>query len=112
MTDKERQKVAQTLWQRLEKAFNDEAAYYEQPGFRSGLGSIGDLKNREVCRADWFSALGGWELLESVYENRDKKWQPSIRGERDDMDYDKITWFIEGEHGGDELETGRIRFGS
>lgn len=111
MTNKEQLKIAGILWERLKKEFNEEAKTYDPEAYDSRLGSVGEVENREVCRPDWWKALGGEKLIKSASENR----QMFIPGEKltdDFYDYWEITHLIEGEHYGEQLETGRITFGS
>jgi len=81
---------AHDLWLKLKAAFNKEAKHYDPETNTSKLGSIGKKNDREVMRSMW------WDLLE---------------GDRYG-DYDKITRLIEALHGGEQLATGRISFGS
>ena len=82
---------ADELWGRLRDAFNKEAEHYDPETNTSRLGSIGDKKDREVMRSMW------WSLL---------------RKDLPEEDYDILTHMIESKHGGEQLETGRISFGS
>jgi len=89
-TDQE-YRVAHGLWLKLMQTFNDEAAgYIRGDHTTSKLGSIGEVDEREVCRSNWWDALGGDE----------------------NGDYDKLTRIIEILHQGETLETGTISFGS
>jgi len=75
------------------------------------LGSIGEVEHREVCRPDWWSALGGEGLIGS-HSDHNRGWRR--KGETDDKydDYWVITPLIEEEHQGEKLESGTIYFGS
>lgn len=83
-------KNARKLWLKLKDAFNKEAQWYNENEYNSSLASVGNIKRREVCRPNWWDALGG-----------DKYG-----------DYRIITMIIEFLHNGEELETGTILFGS
>ena len=81
---------AHSLWLKLKEAFNKEAKHYDPETNSSRLGSIGDKSEREVMRSMWWQKLDG-----------DKYG-----------DYEIITRIIELLHGGEQLETGVIVFGS
>ena len=85
--------MADKLWELLKTAFNKEAKHYDPETNSSRLGSIGDVGNREVMRSAWWSFLGAGKLF----------------GEEN---YDRLTRIIEREHCGEQLETGKITFGS
>lgn len=110
MKKSEQIRIAGILWERLVHAFNEEAKTYNPEGYGSPLGSIGAVDDREVCRPNWWKALGGEELIGSRSENRGM----IVNGQVDDgfEDYWVITHLIEEEHRGEKLETGRIHFGS
>ena len=96
-TKKERE-LADKLWELLKTAFNEEAEHYVQAEFhpftwQSKLGSIGPIESREVMRSAW------WDYLEAG----------KLFGEEN---YDRLTRIIEREHCGEQLETGKISFGS
>ena len=78
---------AHALWLKLK---NKEAAHYDPKTNTSKLGSIGDKSNREVVRSMWWVALEGNQY----------------------GDYDILTSIIETLHNGEQLETGKITFGS
>ena len=84
---------ADKLWALLRDAFNKEAKHYDPETNISRLGSIGDVTEREVMRSAWWDFLKAGELF----------------GEEN---YDRLTRIIEREHNGEQLETGKITFGS
>lgn len=88
--DEEVYRQAHKLWLKLKDAFNKEAAGYDPDLYFSRLGSIGRKECREVMRSLW------WETL-----NGDKYG-----------DYDQLTAIIEILHHGEDLQTGKILFGS
>lgn len=102
--------IAAILWERLVIAFNEEAKTYDPAAYNSPLGSIGEVYCREVCRPNWWQALGGEALIGSKSENRGL----IKNGKVDDgyEDYWIITHLNEDEHHGEHLETGIIYFGS
>lgn len=111
MNKAEQARIAATLWERLVKAFNEEAKTYDPKAYNSILGSVGDVNYREVCRPDWWKALGGEQLIGSKSENRG--WINLKKGvETGFDDHWAITHLIEEEHYGEHLETGTIYFGS
>lgn len=59
MNKAEQARIAGILWERLVKAFNEESKTYDPKAYNSILGSVGDVNYREVCRPDWWKALGG-----------------------------------------------------
>jgi len=81
---------AHALWLKLKAAFNKEARHYDPETNMSRLGSIGEKSDREVMRSAWWDKLDGDRY----------------------GDYDRLTRIIEALHGGEQLETGRITFGS
>ncbi len=83
--------AAEKLWERLKKAFNEEAATYDPNAYNSKLGSVGPVERREVCRSNWWKFLKG-DLLGA--------------------DYREVTDMIERAHHGERLATGVILFGS
>lgn len=91
MMDEAKQQIADILWERLVKEFNDEAETYDPESYESLLGSIGPVEDREVMRSKWWQFVDGYLF---------------------GVDYDEITWMIEREHDGEELATGQIHFGS
>jgi hypothetical protein len=93
MTGIMQEQAAAIMWERLVAAFNEEAKTYDPEAYDSELGSIGEVEDREVCRSAWWDALGGDELIGAEY-------------------YSAVTWLIESEHRGEQLETGWISFGS
>lgn len=110
MDKKEQARIAEILWGRLVVAFNEEAKTYDPESYTSILGSVGDVDRREVCRPQWWKALGGEALIQSHSEDRGM----IINGKVDDGfdDYWQITHLIEEAHYGEQLETGKILFGS
>ncbi|MDR0299970.1 MAG: hypothetical protein LBI13_07855 [Streptococcaceae bacterium] len=111
MKDSERLKCADILWERLVERFNAEAATYVPEDYASVLGSIGSVGEREVCRPDWWKALGGEALIGS--KNEDRGLIILGKGKQDGFDdYWAITHLIEEAHHGEQLATGRIFFGS
>ena len=91
-TKKERE-MADKLWELLKTAFNKEAKHYDPETNSSRIGSIGDVTEREVMRSAWWDFLKAGKLF----------------GEEN---YDRLTRIIEREHCGEQLETGKITFGS
>lgn len=104
-------RIAAILWERLVDAFNEEAKTYDAEHPDSPLGSVGDVYCREVCRPNWWKALGGEELIGSKSENRGVVTLGKGKQEGFD-DYWEITHLIEEAHHGEHLETGIIYFGS
>ena len=102
-------KIAAILWERLVTAFNEEAKTYDPETCDSILGSVGELDCREVCRPNWWKALGGEALIGSHNENRGMIISGDPEGNEN---YWVITHLIEDEHHGEKLETGIIYFGS
>lgn len=109
MNKQEHAQLAEVLWERLVAAFNEEAENYD-PEASSLLGSIGEVDCREVCRPNWWKALGGEELIQSHSE--DRGLIQNGRVEDGYEDYWAITHLIEEAHYGEQLETGKILFGS
>lgn len=92
-------------------AFNEEARSYDPEAYDSILGSVGPLERREVCRPNWWKALGGETLIGSKSEDRGAL--VSGKGKQEGFDnYWAITHLIEEAHHGEHLETGVIYFGS
>lgn len=91
MMNEAKQQIAEILWERLVKEFNDEAETYNLEAYESLLGSIGPVEDREVMCSKWWQFVDGYLF---------------------DVDYNEITWMIEREHNGEKLATGRIHFGS
>lgn len=91
-TSEQNYSMAHALWLKLKDAFNAEAKDYKADcsTYRSALGSVGEIDRREVCRSDWWNTLDGDRY----------------------GDYDKLTLIIEILHSGEQLETGKISFGS
>lgn len=114
MKKSEQIRIAGILWERLVAAFNEEAKTYDPEKYDSILGSIGEVEAREVCRPNWWGALGGEELIGSHYENKQNRgWISKASGTAPGYsDYWVITHLIEDEHHGEKLETGVIYFGS
>ena len=81
---------AHALWLKLKEKFNAEAATYKPEKYDSKLGSVGDVKKREVLRSAWWDEVEGDKV----------------------GDYRTLTNIIETLHHGEELETGTIIFGS
>lgn len=90
VTDENTYRKAHELWLKLKDAFNAEAETYEPTAYNSRLGSVGDIKRREVLRTRW------WDELSNYNEE----------------EYDDITSIIEVLHDYENLETGKILFGS
>ena len=90
VTDEDTYRKAHELWLKLKDEFNAEAKTYVPTAYNSKLGSVGDIKRREVLRACW------WDTLSNL----------------DEEDYYGITRIIEVLHDYEDLETGRILFGS
>lgn len=57
-------RIAATLWERLVDTFNEEAKTYDAEHPDSPLGSVGEVYCREVCRPNWWKALGVRHSLE------------------------------------------------
>lgn len=53
MMNEAKQQIAEILWERLVKEFNDEAETYNLEAYESLLGSIGPVEDREVMRSKW-----------------------------------------------------------
>ena len=62
MMDEAKQQIADILWERLVKEFNDEAETYDPESYESLLGSIGPVEDREVMRSKW------WQLFAAVLD--------------------------------------------
>jgi hypothetical protein len=111
MKKSEQVRIAGILWERMVLAFNEEAKTYIPEAYNSPLGSIGEVSCREVCRSDWWRALGGEQLIGSQCEDRGI-FKLGKKNDDGFKDYWVITHLIEDEHHGEHLETGIIRFGS
>ncbi|CDG03729.1 hypothetical protein [Lactococcus lactis] len=111
MKKSEQVKIANILWERLKKEFNEEAKNYDPEEPNGILGSVGEVECREVCRPDWWKSLGGEKLIQS---QASRSRGLIVTGEVEDGfdDYWEITHLIEDEHYGEQLETGKILFGS
>ena len=88
-TDEDTYRKAEIIWQRLKAAFNKEAKHYDPETNYSRLGSVGEVKEREVLRSSWWETINGDEI----------------------GDYE-LTYLVEALHYGEKLETGIIHFGS
>ena len=110
MTDSERVKIAEILWERLVKVFNEEAKTYDPEAYESSLGSVGNVERREVCRPDWWRTLGGEALIQARSDDRGLIFNGKVDDGFDD--YWEITHLIEEAHYGEQLATGKILFGS
>jgi hypothetical protein len=96
MNEKEKERLAAVLWERLAMAFNEEAETYDPESYSSILGSIGDVERREVCRPNWWKDLGGEGLIHSQSDNRGMivgdKVNESFEDYRTITDLTKVTY--------------------
>ncbi len=89
-TNPDTYRKAHELWLKLKAAFNAEAATYDPEAYDSALGSVGSKNRREVLRTSW------WDELSDL----------------DESYYSEVTIIIEILHDYEDLETGKILFGS